>query len=96
MLVAGCGTPLLATSIPTTDATLAQVRRGGEAMGCHELPSEVFRLYLVCPDRDVTLGVMNTSGELGFACPDLRLKKCRRFVAEVRRAGGVPPEEAEP
>lgn len=93
-LLAGCGTPLLATSIPTTDDAVAEVCRGGASLGCHPLRSELFRLYLVCPEQDTVLGVMDSDGRLGFACPDKNPKHCRRFVAELRRRGGArAPEE---
>lgn len=87
LALGGCSTALLRTSIPTTPEALDEVRRGGQAWGCHERTSEVFRLYLVCPRQETVLGVADTNGKLGFACPDLRIKKCRRFVERIRRAG---------
>ena len=86
---------LVATEIPTSEESLAQLRRGGEAWGCHERTSEVFRLYLVCPAQETVLGVKDWHGELSFACPDLSKKKCRRFVREMRVTGGWrPPTES--
>ena len=87
LALGGCSTALLRTSIPTTPEALDEVRRGGQAWGCHERTSEVFRLYLVCPRQETVLGVADSNGRLGFACPDLRIKKCRRFVADIRHAG---------
>ena len=86
-VVSGCSTVLLATEVPADAPTVAQLRRGGAALGCRELPSDTFRVYLVCESHGGAVGAMVTGETLGFSCPDLRRKRCRRLVDRLMRVG---------
>jgi hypothetical protein len=82
--VAGCGTALLATRVPYSETGVAQLRAAGAARGCHEQPSQIFRLFLACPGRDQALGVSVEQDKFAITCPHLQHRGCRKLFESLR------------
>jgi len=92
--LAGCGPSVVEIEVKNTADALEQARRGGQAWGCHEQPSEVFGVYLVCPARETTFAVVEQSGKIAFVCPDRAPTKCERLGRQLLRHGGAPDPKA--
>lgn len=90
VLATGCTLSLVELDVPANENSVAWVRYRGEAWGCHERPSAYFSAYLVCPERDTVLGVVNRNGKLAFACPEDKPSTCARLAEELLSIGGVP------
>jgi hypothetical protein len=92
-LLCGCSLPLAEIKVKSADRAAAQVRRAGQMWGCHEQPSELFRVYLVCPKPKFTLGVMERDGSLLFACPDHVPEYCEKLGMKLLRDGSEDSQE---
>jgi hypothetical protein len=95
-LACGCSLPLAEIKVRSPDRAVAQVRRAGQAWGCRELPSEQFRVYLICPDPKFTLGVMEREGNLAFACPDHTPSQCEKLARRLLYVGCDDCQEVAP
>lgn len=95
-LLSGCSLPLAQIRVKDPDRAVMQVRRAGHAWGCHELQSELFRVYLVCPKPKFRLGVMERDGNLAFACPDHDPEYCEKLGLKLLREGSDDCQEVTP
>ena len=95
LIASGCTLSLEELPVPAKETTFTWVRSGGAAWGCHELASEIFQVYLVCPQRDVSLGVLEREGLLAFACPGRKPTTCANLARELLLQGGAPREVVE-
>jgi hypothetical protein len=95
-LLCGCSLPLAEIRVKSVDRAVAQVQRAGQAWGCSERPSELFRVYLICPMQKFTLGVMERDGNLAFACPDHDPEECEKLGRTLLREGSEDCQEVAP
>jgi hypothetical protein len=95
-LSVACVTTLRATKVPSSEATITQLRQAGAALGCHERSSEVFQVFFVCPGERQTLGVAKAEGKLNISCPDLRPRPCRKLFERLQRTTTKKTPAAQP
>lgn len=79
-----CVTILRPTKVPSSEATITQLKRAGAALGCHERSSELFQLFFVCPGERQTLGIAKAEGKISISCPDLRPRPCRKLFERLQ------------
>jgi hypothetical protein len=94
MAMLGCGTVLRVTDEPLSPETLAQYRRGAEALQCRERKSAEFELFVVCPPKQQSFGLSSTNGKVTLTCAELFPRPCRRLEQRLLEAARSASDES--
>jgi len=88
VFLVGCGTVLQVTDKPLGTAELAQLRAGASALQCREQPSNEFALFLVCPEKNQSIGFSAADGKAMLTCNHYWWpRNCRRLNRRLLDAG---------